>query len=91
MAARLVSVAIRQYDFFRAGARTTGEVPMSNEVAQLRKQAADAFRAARRTDSSLERETQQTKARSFRLLARNEEWLQGGVPPRAKQFRFDLK
>jgi hypothetical protein len=64
---------------------------MSNEVAELRKQAADAFRAARRSGSSEERETQQMKARSFRLLARNEEWLRGGVSRRSKLLKLDLR
>jgi hypothetical protein len=73
-----------------AGARTTGEVPMSNEIAQLRKQAADAFRAARRSTSALDREIQETKARSFRLLAKNEEWLQGRIS-RRKFFRLGAK
>ena len=60
---------------------------MSNEIARLRKQAADAFRAARRSHSPLERENQQMKARSFRLLAENEEWLEGRVSPKLKNFR----
>ena len=64
---------------------------MSNEVAQLRKQAADAFRAARRSDSYSERQVQETKARSYRLLARNEEWLQGRAFRRARSIRLGVK
>jgi hypothetical protein len=50
---------------------------MSNEVASLRKQAADEFRAARHSKSPEDRQAHETKARGFRLLAENEAWLTG--------------
>ncbi|MEX2127111.1 MAG: hypothetical protein WD871_02555 [Xanthobacteraceae bacterium] len=55
---------------------------MTDQVMELRKQAADEFRAARRSRSASDRETHETKARSYRLLADNEAWLAGKMKRR---------
>jgi hypothetical protein len=52
---------------------------MSNDLMELRKQAADALRAARRARSPLDRVFHENKARGYRLLAENEAWLAGRI------------
>ena len=52
---------------------------MSDDLTELRKQAADALRAARRSKSPLDRLFHESKARGYRLLAENEAWLAGKI------------
>jgi hypothetical protein len=52
---------------------------MSDDLTELRKQAADALRAARRSKSPLDRLFHENKARGYRLLAENEAWLAGKI------------
>jgi phage shock protein A len=60
---------------------------MSDDLTELRKQAADALRAARRSKSPLDRLFHESKARGYRLLAENEAWLTGKIrtPKEPKQ------
>jgi hypothetical protein len=58
---------------------------MSDNLTELRKQAADSLRAARRSKSPLDRTFHENKARGYRLLAENEAWLAGKI--RTRPFR----